>query len=105
MWEPCIETGCHPTLNECLVNLASPSAGPETHADVATLNSLGRVLAGLNAIRYDAKSQRIRIGLGGVFSRAIGQNAGHIDDFGDPAAVRLAFSFDIEGHLLTLCAA
>ena len=59
------------------------------------------LLAGLamfEAIRYDAKSERLNVSLGLFASLSIGENLGWIDDFRDPTVIFLLFDFHSEIH-------
>jgi hypothetical protein len=62
----------------------------------------GNGLGFLHAVGDHAKRECVGVRLGLIFRAAIGEDAGNVRDFGDPAAVILALSFDIESQVVVL---
>ena len=52
----------------------------------------------IEAIRKDAKGERLDVSNGLIPTLPVGEDTGQVRDFGDPSAVVLALELDLEIH-------
>jgi len=52
----------------------------------------------LQSLSQDAECERLNLRHGHTLTSAVAEHAREVRDFGDPAAVLLAFKLDLEGH-------